>query len=81
MSRIITIFSLQGERGDGMKVMVLSGNLVKVDLEYQINGLNEENIRELIRLLEKSVFKMRELKRKEVESKNQVVTLFSNSVA
>ena len=59
-----------------MKVNVVSSKLVKVDLEYQINGLSEENIRELIRLLEKSIFKMRELGRSEAEEKYGTAMMF-----
>jgi hypothetical protein len=48
-----------------MKVLVISKSLVKVDLEYQNGGLSEANIRELIKLLEKALFKMRDLERKD----------------
>ena len=48
-----------------MKGTVVSANLVHVDLEYQSKGLSEKNVRDLIRLLERSVFRMREIGRTE----------------
>jgi hypothetical protein len=63
-----------------MKVKVVSSSLVKVDLEYQACGLSEKNVRELIRLLERSILEMREISRKEVESKNQLKALYPRSV-
>jgi hypothetical protein len=63
-----------------MKVRVLSFDLAEVDLEYQSRGLSEKNIRELMKLLERALFKMDELRRKESGFEKQVPMAFTESV-
>lgn len=54
-----------------MKVVVVSKNVAKVDLEYQAGGLSQENLKTLINLCERAIFKMRELE-KEYGEKRQM---------
>lgn len=55
-----------------MKVVVVSKNVAKVDLEYQAGGLSQENLKTLINLCERAIFKMRELEEKEYGEKRQM---------
>ena len=48
-----------------MKVHVMSKNVAKVELEYQVGGLSQDNIKSLINLLERAFFKMREMEMEE----------------
>lgn len=59
-----------------MKVVVVSKNVAKVDLEYQEGGLSEANIRDLIKMLERALFKMHDLKIKERGDERQLCLVF-----